>query len=144
LLILGCQIIAFFQKSKQHGDKETDSNQTNGFAKTTLAEQKLASSFVVQDAVRNVTIKPETTKRQDDVTGRLPHYTRYASPRMMKAQTRAQVSTVSRQKNEPPKVHNLYEIVTDEMIVRQAVNLSVCLSVELSVCLSPCMFITIS
>ena len=98
----------FFQKSKQHGDKETESSQNIGFAKTTLAEQKVASSFVVQDAVRNVTIKPETTKRQDDVTGRLPRYTRYTSPRMMKTQARVQESTMSKQKNVPPEVYSLY------------------------------------
>ena len=92
--------------------------------KTTLAEQKVASSFVVQDAVRNVTIKPETTKRQDEVTGRLPRYTRYTSPRMMKAQAHVQDSAMSRQKNVLPEVYNLYKL--DEMnIVRQELNLSI-------------------
>ena len=104
----------FFQKSKQHGEKETESSQDNGFAKTNLAEQKVASSFVVQDAVRNVTIKPETTKRQDEVTGRLPHHTRYTSPRMMKAQARVQDSAMSRQKNVLPEVYNLYKL--DEIV----------------------------
>ena len=91
--------------------------------KTTLAEQKVASSFVVQDAVRNVTIKPETTKRQDEVTGRLPRYTRYTSPRM-KAQARVQDSAMSRQKNVLPEVYNLYKL-DDMNIVRQELNLSV-------------------
>ena len=116
----------FFQKSKLHGDKETESSQNNSFAKTTLAEQKVASSFVVQDAVRNVTIKPETTKRQDDVTGRLQHYTRYTSPRMMKAQARVQDSTMSRHKNEPPKVYNLYKWGCYKWDDSQADSQSVC------------------
>lgn len=77
--------------------------------------------------MRNVTIKPETTKRQDDVTGRLPRYTRYTSPRMMKTQARVQDSTMSRQKNVVPEVYNLFKL--DEMIVRQEVNLSSYLSV---------------
>lgn len=98
-----------FQKSRQHGDKETEASQNNGFAKTTLAEHKVASSFVVQDTVRNVTIKPETTKRQDDITVRLPHYTSYTSPRMMKAQAHVQDSTISSQKNVSAKVSNVYE-----------------------------------
>ena len=145
LILANC---CLFQKSKQHSDKETESSQNNGFAKMTLAEQKVTSSFVVQDAVRNVTIKPETTKRQDEVTGRLPNYTRYTSPRMMKAQAHMQDSTMSRRKNEPPKVHNIYKcmkirlimanvIVTDEMTVRQTVNLSVNLSVCPSQLVSP-------
>lgn len=98
-----------FQKSRQHGDKETEASQNNGFAKTTLAEHKVASSFVVQDTVRNVTIKPETTKRQDDITVRLPHYTSYTSPRMMKAQAHVQDSTMSSQKNVSAKVSNVYK-----------------------------------
>lgn len=98
-----------FQKSRQHGDKETEASQNNGFAKTTLAEHKVASSFVVQDTVRNVTIKPETTKRQDDITVRLPHYTSYTSPKMMKAQAHVQDSTMSSQKNVSAKVSNVYK-----------------------------------
>lgn len=98
-----------FQKSRQHGDKETEASQNNGFAKTTLAEHKVASSFVVQDTMRNVTIKPETTKRQDDITVRLPHYTSYTSPRMMKAQAHVQDSTMSSQKNVSAKVSNVYK-----------------------------------
>lgn len=98
-----------FQKSRQHGDKETAASQNNSFAKTTLAEHKVASSFVVQDTVRNVTIKPETTKRQDDITVRLPHYTSYTSPRMMKAQAHVQDSTMSSQKNVSAKVSNVYK-----------------------------------
>ena len=98
-----------FQKSKQHGEKETESSQNSGFGKTTLAEQKVASSFVVQDAVKNVTHKPKTTKRQDDVARGLPNYTSYTSPRMMKAQVRVQDSTVNRHKNVDPKVYNSYK-----------------------------------
>ncbi|KAL9963597.1 hypothetical protein ACROYT_G027120 [Oculina patagonica] len=86
-------------KSRQQNDIEADSNQNNGLTKSTLDEQKLASSFVVQDAVKNVTIKPETTRRQDDVTGRLPRYTRFISPRMMKARARAQDSTLNSNNN---------------------------------------------
>ena len=93
-----------FQKSRQQADKETDSNQTTSFMKTAVNEQKLPSSFVVQDAVRNVTIKPETTRRQDDVTGRLPRYTRYTSPRMMKARARTQELTLNSHRDVPQKV----------------------------------------
>ena len=111
-----------FQKSKQQGEQETESSQNSGFGKSTLAEQKVASCFVVQDAVRNVTHKPKTTKRQDDVAARLPHYTSYTSPMMMKTQAHVQDSTVNRHKNVQPKVlytTHINEIVTGEMTVRQ-------------------------
>ena len=73
--------------------------------------------------MRNVTIKPETTKRQDDVTGRLPRYTRYTSPRMMKAQARVQDSTMGRQKNVLSEVYNFYKLdeefnLSDHLFVR--------------------------
>ena len=98
-----------FQKSKQQGEQETDSSQNSGFGKSTLAEQKVASCFVVQDAVRNVTHKPKTTERQDDVARGLPHYTSYTSPRMKKTQAHVQESTVNRHKNVQPKVYNSYK-----------------------------------
>lgn len=104
------KLLSLFQKSRQQSDKETDSNQNNDFTKTTLDEQKLASSFDVQDAVRNVIIKPETTRRQDDVTGRLPRYTRYTSPRMMKARAHAQDSTLNSHKNVQQKVYNVIRL----------------------------------
>lgn len=126
-----------FQKSRQHGDKETEASQNNGFAKTTLAEHKVASSFVVQDTVRNVTIKPETTKRQDDITVRLPHYTSYTSPRMMKAQAYVQDSTMSSQKNVPAKVSNIYKWDChwwdNSQADSQSVRPSVCPSIRQSV-----------
>lgn len=122
-----------FQKSRQHGDKETEASQNNGFAKTTLAEHKVASSFVVQDTVRNVTIKPETTKRQDDITVRLPHYTSYTSPRMMKAQAHVQDSTMSSQKNVSAKVSNVYKWDCHWWDNSQADSQSVCPSDSQSV-----------
>ena len=54
----------------------------------------------MQDAVRNVTIKPETTRRQDDVTGRLPRHTGYTSPRM----TQSENAACSSHKNTSQKV----------------------------------------
>lgn len=79
--------------------------------KTAVNEQKLTSSFVVQDAVRNVTIKPETTRRQDDVTGRLPRHTRYTSPRMIKANARAQDSTLNSFRNVPQRVCSITRLL---------------------------------
>ena len=72
----------FFQKSRKQDGQETNLNLNSSHRATTLIEHKVSSGFVVQDAVRNVTMKPETTRRQDDVTGRLPRYT---SPRMAKS-----------------------------------------------------------
>lgn len=52
-------------KSRQQNDTVTSSEST-----TTVAEKKF-----VPDFFRNVTVKPETTRRQDELTERLPHYT---------------------------------------------------------------------
>ena len=54
--------------------------------------------------MRNVTIKPETTRRQDDVTGRLPRHASHSSPRMK--QSWVKNSAYSSHKSAFPKVYN--------------------------------------
>lgn len=65
-------------------NQETDTRQKYGHRDTTsFTKQKMASTLVIKDVIGNVAIKPETTRRQDDVTGRLPHHTSFSSRRMM-------------------------------------------------------------
>ena len=76
-------------------------NQNKNKWETTFTGQRVASGFGVQDVIRNVTIKPETTRRQDDVTGRLPHVS-FTSSRMVQSSLG---NSAGSQKNAFQKVH---------------------------------------
>ena len=61
---------------KQLGSQEINYGKTNNI-------QKKPPTLAVKDDVRNATVKPETTRRGDDETGRLPYNATITSPRLM-------------------------------------------------------------
>ena len=76
------KIVTIFslQKSRKQENQETDSSQERSNSFRTTFQQRVASSSVTQNGIKKVPLKPETTKRQDDVT--LPHHTNYAQQKM--------------------------------------------------------------
>lgn len=68
------------QKSRKQENQETVSGQERSNSFRTTFQQRVASNSVTQDGIKKVPLKPETTKRQDDVT--LSHHTDYAQQKM--------------------------------------------------------------
>ncbi|XP_068734752.1 uncharacterized protein [Montipora capricornis] len=62
---------------KQLGSQEINYGKTNHI-------QKKPPTLAVKDDVSNATVKPETTRRRDDETGRLPYNATITSPRLMR------------------------------------------------------------
>lgn len=103
-LRLTIKILFLSQKSRKQDNQEMGFNQNKSNKVTTFAGQRVASNFGIQDVIRNVTIKPETTRRQDDVTGRLPHAS-FTSSRMVRSSLGN--STIGSQNNAFQKVCNI-------------------------------------